>query len=207
MKYLTAFIFLVFSVISCHDKYSDEGIICDLVLSDDQEKITVKLINKMFNDIYLTNEFNLNIYRKGSNGKYSDWTGIYLNNRIALEPFMSDELVDDTTARITSEARSELIKEYLEKYNVKDSIQELSLRDLMDWNLGSLLFLKKGSIMEQEVSLYTLKHARGTYKISYSYNPESSFSYDALQFNLPESINGYTRFDHKIKSDTLLVNF
>jgi hypothetical protein len=207
MKQLVTVTFFVFSLMSCNNKYSDEGIICDLVLSDDQEKITVKLINKMTDDIYLTNEFNLKIYRQGSNGNYSDWTDIYLNNRIALEPFMSDKSTDDTTAQITSEARSELIKEYLKKYDVKDSIQELSLRDLMDWNLGSLLFLRKGSMILQEISLYPLKHARGTYKVIYSYNPEGSFSYDTLQFNLPESINGFTRFDNKIEADTLILKF
>ena len=170
--------------------------------------MSVSVINNASIDTYITNRFNIKIYKLDSNGKYIDWTGSFLNNIFPLWHYIDTTYFDDSGIYdISDSSYSKLTNKYLTRMNIRDSLEELSAADFLDLNLRNLVFIKKERPYEKKIDLYPLIVAKGSFKIFYYYIPEEYLLYDHFYLKLPDKIDNHYIFNNLIKSDTIFISY
>ena len=221
MKTLLLTLFLGSLMVSCNTDQSHlfkEGdIISKLKLDDSGRFLSASLINNTSIDTYLTDNFNIKIYKLDSNGKYINWTDVFVHNTFYLSDYMDTTLsiwdytdtiyFDNAMIQISDSSYSKLKNEYLTRMDVQDSLEELSALDCFELNLWSLLFIKKERPYIKKIDLYPLLVAKGSFKIFCYYRPKKSFCCDYFYLELPNKINNHYIFDNKIKSDTIFISY
>ena len=208
-------------MVSCNTnqshRFKEGDIISKIKLDDSGRVLSVNLINNTSIDTYLTDNFNIKIYKLDSNGKYINWTDVFLNNTFYLSDYMDTNFsiwdyidtiyFDSAMIKISDSSYSKLKNEYLTKMNIRDSLEELSALDCFEWNLWSLLFIKKERLYKKKIDLYPLLVTKGSFKIFYYYIPKKYFYCDYFYLELPDKINNHYIFDNKIKSDTIFISY
>ena len=199
-------------MVSCNTnqshRFKEGDIISKIKLDDSGRVLSVSLINNTSIDTYLTSTFNIEIYKLDSNGKYIYWTDSFLDNIFPLWHYIDTTYFDDSGINeISDSSYSKLTNEYLTKMNIRDSLEESSALDFLEWNLRSLLFIKKEIPFEEKIDLYPLLFVKGSFKIFYYYLPKEYLLYDSFYLKLPDKIDNHYIFDNKIKSDTIFISY
>ena len=221
MKTLLLTLFFGFLMVSCNTnqshRFKEGDIISKIKLDDSGRVLSVSLINNTSIDTYLTDNFNIKIYKLDSNGKYIDWTDVFLNNTFYLSDYMDTsfsvyDYIDTTyfdysNIKISDSSYSKLTNEYLTRMTIRDSLDEHFALACFGWNLRSVNLIKKKRPYEKKIDLYPLIFAKGSFKIFYHYIPEKYFSCDFFFLELPDKIDNHYIFNNLIKSDTIFISY
>jgi len=189
--------------------------------------IEIVIRNNSSNDIYIPGirPFLLKISKK-DNGKYVDFTNEWIKNELNIGDLeLLDSLLGskgsfgniyDPTAHKFVDPTAVYLFNKLVLQNSKyssDANYNLAIKNWVRDKFRGILFLKGKDTFKGIISITSLEE--GNYYISFEYQPEVDLKknyypkeiYDSLNLEYPTKLETYSKWDDKLESGSLYLNF